>query len=391
MNPAIPLQLLGGISADEFLCDYWQKKPLLVRQAIPGFESPLEADELAGLSLEDSVESRIVLEHGNTPWEMRRGPFSEDTYKELPERDWTLLVQAVDQFVPEVAELLEHFKFLPSWRIDDVMISYAAPGGGVGPHFDNYDVFLLQGHGRRRWKVGQLCDADSPMLQHADLRILADFQQSDEWVLEPGDMLYLPPRVAHYGIAEDECMTYSVGFRAPSAAEVLTHFTDFLAQFLSDEERYSDAGMAAVQSGEDQHKIQRDALDRLKNLLQEHMSDERLLLTWFGQFMTEPRYPELVAGEEIDDTDLRQALEDGAVLVRNPSARLAWSEVDVGLLLFSSGQSVVLPKAMEPLLKLVCSPDALHSDNLGQWLGDEDGRKLLAELVKQGSLEFADE
>ncbi|WBG66737.1 cupin domain-containing protein [Pseudomonas citronellolis] len=391
MNPAIPLQLLGGISADEFLCDYWQKKPLLVRQAIPGFESPLEADELAGLSLEDSVESRIVLEHGNTPWEMRRGPFSEDTYKELPERDWTLLVQAVDQFVPEVAELLEHFKFLPSWRIDDVMISYAAPGGGVGPHFDNYDVFLLQGHGRRRWKVGQLCDADSPMLQHADLRILADFQQSDEWVLEPGDMLYLPPRVAHYGIAEDECMTYSVGFRAPSAAEVLTHFTDFLAQFLSDEERYSDAGMAAVQSGEDQHKIQRDALDRLKNLLQEHMSDERLLLTWFGQFMTEPRYPELVAGEEIDDTDLRQALEDGAVLVRNPSARLAWSEVDVGLLLFSSGQSVVLPKAMEPLLKLVCSADALHSDNLGQWLGDEDGRKLLAELVKQGSLEFADE
>lgn len=391
MNPAIPLQLLGGISADEFLRDYWQKKPLLVRQAIPGFESPLEADELAGLSLEDSVESRIVLEHGNTPWEMRRGPFSEDTYKELPERDWTLLVQAVDQFVPEVAELLEHFKFLPSWRIDDVMISYAAPGGGVGPHFDNYDVFLLQGHGRRRWKVGQLCDADSPMLQHADLRILADFQQSDEWVLEPGDMLYLPPRLAHYGIAEDECMTYSVGFRAPSAAEVLTHFTDFLAQFLSDEERYSDAGMAAVQSGEDQHKIQRDALDRLKNLLQEHMSDERLLLTWFGQFMTEPRYPELVAGEEIDDTDLRQALEDGAVLVRNPSARLAWSEVDVGLLLFSSGQSVVLPKAMEPLLKLVCSADALHSDNLGQWLGDEDGRKLLAELVKQGSLEFADE
>ncbi|SFC95389.1 50S ribosomal protein L16 3-hydroxylase [Pseudomonas citronellolis] len=391
MNPAIPLQLLGGISADEFLRDYWQKKPLLVRQAIPGFESPLEADELAGLSLEDSVESRIVLEHGNTPWEMRRGPFSEDTYKELPERDWTLLVQAVDQFVPEVAGLLEHFKFLPSWRIDDVMISYAAPGGGVGPHFDNYDVFLLQGHGRRRWKVGQLCDADSPMLQHADLRILADFQQSDEWVLEPGDMLYLPPRLAHYGIAEDECMTYSVGFRAPSAAEVLTHFTDFLAQFLSDEERYSDAGMAAVQSGEDQHKIQRDALDRLKNLLQEHMSDERLLLTWFGQFMTEPRYPELVAGEEIDDTDLRQALEDGAVLVRNPSARLAWSEVDVGLLLFSSGQSVVLPKAMEPLLKLVCSADALHSDNLGQWLGDEDGRKLLAELVKQGSLEFADE
>lgn len=391
MNPAIPLQLLGGISAEEFLRDYWQKKPLLVRQAIPDFKSPLDPDELAGLALEEMIESRIVLEHGDSPWELRRGPFQEDTFSQMPERDWTLLVQAVDQFIPEVAELLEHFKFLPSWRIDDVMISYAAPGGGVGPHFDNYDVFLLQGHGRRRWKVGQTCDASSPMLPHADLRILAEFEESAEWVLEPGDMLYLPPRVAHYGIAEDDCMTYSVGFRAPSAAEVLTHFTDFLAQFLSDEERYSDAGMAAMKGDADQHQIQRDALDRLKNLLQEHMSDERLLLTWFGQFMTEPRYPELVAGEEIEEADLTAAIEDGEVLIRNPSARMAWSEVDVGLLLFASGQTVVLPEKLRDLLKLVCSAESLHEGNLGQWLADDDGRKLIGELIKQGSLEFADE
>lgn len=391
MNPAIPLQLLGGISADEFLRDYWQKKPLLVRQAIPGFKSPLEPEELAGLALEEVIESRIVVEHGNSPWELRRGPFTEETFKALPERDWTLLVQAVDQFIPEVAELLEHFRFLPSWRIDDVMISYAAPGGGVGPHFDNYDVFLLQGRGHRRWKIGQTCDANSPLLTHADLRILAEFEESAEWVLEPGDMLYLPPRVAHYGIAEDDCMTYSVGFRAPSAAEVLTHFTDFLAQFLSDEERYSDAGMAALNGDEDQHKIQRDALDRLKNLLQEHMSDERLLLTWFGQFMTEPRYPELVVGEEIEEDELANAIADGAVLIRNPSARMAWSEVDVGLLLFASGQTVVLPEKLRELLKLVCSAESLHEGNLGQWLADEDGRKLVGELIKQGSLEFADE
>ncbi|OBY58270.1 MULTISPECIES: ribosomal protein uL16 3-hydroxylase [Pseudomonas] len=391
MNPAIPLQLLGGISAEEFLRDYWQKKPLLVRQAIPDFKSPLDPDELAGLALEEMIESRIVVEHGDSPWELRRGPFQEDTFSQMPERDWTLLVQAVDQFIPEVAELLEHFKFLPSWRIDDVMISYAAPGGGVGPHFDNYDVFLLQGHGHRRWKVGQTCDASSPMLPHADLRILAEFEESAEWVLEPGDMLYLPPRIAHYGIAEDDCMTYSVGFRAPSAAEVLTHFTDFLAQFLSDEERYSDAGMAALKGDFDQHQIQRDALDRLKNLLQEHMSDERLLLTWFGQFMTEPRYPELVAGEEIEEADLTAAIEDGEVLIRNPSARMAWSEVDVGLLLFASGQTVVLPEKLRDLLKLVCSAESLHEGNLGQWLADDDGRKLIGELIKQGSLEFADE
>ncbi|WP_447892838.1 ribosomal protein uL16 3-hydroxylase [Pseudomonas marginalis] len=388
MNPDIPLQLLGGITAREFLRDYWQKKPLLIRQAIPDFESPIDADELAGLALEEEVESRLVIEHGERPWELRRGPFAEDAFSTLPEREWTLLVQAVDQFVPEVAELLEQFRFLPSWRIDDVMISFAAPGGSVGPHFDNYDVFLLQAQGKRNWKIGQMCSSESPLLQHADLRILAEFEESAEWVLEPGDMLYLPPRLAHFGIAEDDCMTYSVGFRAPSAAEVLTHFTDFLAQYLTDEERYTDADAQPVS---DPHQIQSDALDRLKSLLAEHMSDERMLLTWFGQFMTEPRYPELVAGEELGEDDFINSLQDGAILVRNPSARMAWSEVDDDVLLFASGQSRYLPGKLRELLKLVCAADALHAENLGEWLLDEDARDLLCELVKQGSLEFADE
>lgn len=388
MNPDTPLQLLGGLTAREFLRDYWQKKPLLVRQAVPDFESPISPDELAGLALEEEVESRLVIEHGERPWELQRGPFNEDTFQELPERDWTLLVQAVDQFVPEVAELLEDFKFLPKWRIDDLMISFAAPGGGVGPHFDNYDVFLLQAHGHRRWQVGQMCDSDSPLLPHADLKILAQFEPTDEWVLAPGDMLYLPPCLAHCGTAEDDCMTYSVGFRAPSAAEVLTHFTDFLGQFLPDEERYSDAD---IQPSEDPNQIQRDALERLKALLNEHMSDERLLMTWFGQFMTEPKYPELVAGIEIEEEDFLGALEDGAILIRNPSARMAWSEVGEDLVLFASGQSRLVSASLRELLKLICSADALHVENLGAWLAEDEGRTLLWELVKQGSLGFADE
>jgi len=388
MNPDTPLQLLGGLTAREFLRDYWQKKPLLVRQAVPDFESPISPDELAGLALEEEVESRLVIEHGERPWELQRGPFNEDTFQELPERNWTLLVQAVDQFVPEVAELLEDFKFLPKWRIDDLMISFAAPGGGVGPHFDNYDVFLLQAHGHRRWQVGQMCDSDSPLLPHADLKILAQFEPTDEWVLAPGDMLYLPPCLAHCGTAEDDCMTYSVGFRAPSAAEVLTHFTDFLGQFLPDEERYSDAD---IQPSEDPNQIQRDALERLKALLNEHMSDERLLMTWFGQFMTEPKYPELVAGIEIEEEDFLGALEDGAILIRNPSARMAWSEVGEDLVLFASGQSRLVSARLRELLKLICSADALHVENLGAWLAEDEGRTLLWELVKQGSLGFADE
>ena len=388
MNPDTPLQLLGGITAREFMRDYWQKKPLLVRQAFPDFISPIDPDELAGLALEEEVESRIVLEHGAHPWEMRRGPFNEDTFAELPEKDWTLLVQAVDQFVPEVAELLENFRFLPSWRIDDVMISFATPGGSVGPHFDNYDVFLLQGHGQRNWKIGQMCDSDSALLEHSDLRILADFEQSGEWTLEPGDMLYLPPRLAHYGVAVDDCLTYSVGFRAPSAAEVLTHFTDFLGQFLPDEERYSDAD---AQPASDPHQIQHDALDRLKALLDKHMGDKDLLLTWFGQFMTEPRYPEQIVGEELTEQELLDVLHQGAILIRNPSARMAWSEFESDLLLFASGRSCPLPGKLRELLKLVCAADALHIENLGEWLRDEDAVMLIQQLVKQGSLGFADE
>lgn len=201
-------------------------------------------------------------------------------------------------------------------------------------------------------------------------------------------MLYLPPRLAHLGTAVDECMTYSVGFRAPSAAEVLTHFTDFLAQFLPDEERYSDPD---ISPSDDPHQIQHDALDRLKKLIQEHMGDERLLLTWFGQFMTEPRYPELVAGAEISEEDFLASLEEGAVLLRNPSARLAWSEVGEDLVLFASGQSRLLPGKLRELLKLICAAEALHAANLDDWLTDEEGRQLVWQLIQQGSLEFADE
>ena len=376
--------LPGGMPADEFLRDYWQKKPLLIRQAFADFESPLSADELAGLSLEEEVESRIVLEQGATPWELRHGPFTEDDYRKLPERNWTLLVQAVDQFVPEVAELLQAFRFLPSWRVDDVMISYAAPGGSVGPHYDNYDVFLLQGQGHRRWKVGQPCDVDSPLLQHPDLRILSDFQQQDEWVLGPGDMLYLPPGLAHYGIAEDECMTYSVGFRAPSHAEVVTHFSDFLGQYLGDHQRYSDAGLSLPT---DPAQIDGQTVDRLQKLLLELVQDKEALGTWFGRFMTEPRYPEMIAAQELDEQLLSDALEQGYGLVRNPTARLAWrQEQDEYLMLFASGEHCLLPTRLLPLVQLICNRDYLDAEQLQAWRQDDEATLLLEQLLSKGDL-----
>ena len=376
--------LPGGMPADEFLRDYWQKKPLLIRQAFADFESPLSADELAGLSLEEEVESRIVLEQGATPWELRHGPFTEDDYRTLPERDWTLLVQAVDQFVPEVAELLQAFRFLPSWRVDDVMISYAAPGGSVGPHYDNYDVFLLQGQGHRRWKVGQPCDVDSPLLQHPDLRILSDFQQQDEWVLGPGDMLYLPPGLAHYGIAEDECMTYSIGFRAPSHAEVVTHFSDFLGQYLGDHQRYSDAGLSLPA---DPAQIDEQTVDRLQKLLLELVQDKEALGTWFGRFMTEPRYPEMIAAQELDEQVLSDALDQGYGLVRNPTARLAWrQEQEAYLMLFASGEHCLLPTRLLPLVQLICNRDYLDAEQLQAWRQDSEAVLLLEQLLSKGDL-----
>lgn len=386
------IPILGNISAEEFLRDYWQKKPLLIRQAIPDFVSPIDGNDLAGLSLESEVESRIILEHGDKPWELQHGPFTEQTYAELPESRWTLLVQAVDQFVPEVADYLKSFEFLPRWRIDDLMISYAAPGGGVGPHFDNYDVFLLQAEGRREWKVGQLCDSDSPLLPHPDLRILDSFDTTDSWVLEPGDMLYLPPRLAHWGTALDNCMTWSIGFRAPSTAEVITHYTDFLARFLSDEDRYGDAGRSL---SEDPSEIRSDDIQRLRNLIREQLDDDNLLLSWFGQYMTEPKYPEFLQGQEVDAETLLGFLQDGGALARNPSARLAWSHLQLdgepAVLLFSCGGSRPFPDHLVGFIRHLCSQDFLTMDNLQPWLDRDEAVTLLCELVKQGSLECMDE
>lgn len=386
------ISILGNITAEQFLREYWQKKPLLIRQAIPDFVSPIDGDELAGLALESEVESRMVLEHGEQPWELRHGPFTEQSFAELPASHWTLLVQAVDQFVPEVEHFLREFNFLPSWRFDDVMISYAVEGGGVGPHYDNYDVFLLQAEGRREWKTGQLCDADSQLLEHPDLRILAEFDTAETWVLEPGDMLYLPPRIAHWGTALDNCMTWSFGYRAPSTSDVLLSFTDFAASFLPPEQRYCDADLEPVNSP---HEIRPSDLERVRQLLLEQINDPQLLLAWFGQYVTQPKYPEFIQGSDISPDELRSKLEQGLLLVKNPCARLAWSLIDgneeAGILLFSCASSRAFHAPLVGFIQLICDSECLHVDNLQDWLDNEEAALLLCELVKQGSLECMNE
>lgn len=386
------ISVLGNISAEQFLREYWQKKPLLIRQAIPGFVSPIDGNELAGLSLESEVESRIVLEHGNEPWELRHGPFTEQSFAELPDSHWTLLVQATDQFVPEVEQFLREFDFLPRWRFDDVMISYAAANGGVGPHYDNYDVFLLQAEGRREWKTGQLCDADSKLVEHPDLRILAEFDTEHTWVLEPGDMLYLPPRVAHWGTALDNCMTWSFGYQAPSTSDALLSFTDYAASFLTPEQRYTDADLEPIASP---HEIRSSDVQRMRQLLLDQINDEQLLLSWFGQYVTQAKYPEFICGTEINNQQLLEYLQDGGALARHPAARLAWSKTTIeqqaAIVLFASGNSKAFYPPLVEFIQLVCDSAHLDTDNLGNWLNEPEAVALLCELIKQGSLELINE
>jgi len=382
--------ILGRISADEFLCDYWQKKPLLIRKALPAFISPISADELAGLALEEEIESRLVQHTKKGALTLQHGPLSEEQLQCLPKTHWTLLVQAVDQFVPEVAALLQHFAFLPRWRMDDVMISLAAPGGSVGAHFDQYDVFLLQGAGVKRWQIGERCDEASTLRPHPSLKLLEHMQVTDEWLLEPGDMLYLPPQLAHCGISEGDQLgiTYSIGFRAPSRAEVITHFADFFAQSLPEHARYSDADALPYP---DYSQIGADVLPRLKTLLTPLLQDDKQLLQWFGQFMTEPRYPERLFAAICDKKSLIERLKRGDRLRRSPSARLAWAQSADGLLLFASGHSRHLPKRLQPLLTLICQSPALSAAALAAWLIDDEAQQLLIALIEQGSLEFFDE
>jgi len=232
--------LLGGRAAREFLDRHWQQRPLLVRGAWPGLRDPVSVSDLFRLAARADCESRLVV-RDRRRWRLEHGPFRTAHLRAMPARGWTLLVQGLNHLVPAADRWLRAFRFLPYTRLDDVMASYAADGGGVGPHFDSFDVFLLQGRGRRRWRVSHQRDLE--LDPRAPLRILRDFRAEHEWVLEPGDMLYLPPGVAHEGTALGPCMTYSIGFRSPAARELGVEFLAFLQDRIDlGDERYADAG-----------------------------------------------------------------------------------------------------------------------------------------------------
>jgi 50S ribosomal protein L16 3-hydroxylase len=286
MDSQQPLPLLGGLSPAQFMRRHWHKKPLLVRQAIPGFVPPLERGALFDLAGQEGVESRLVQQLKGA-WKLRQGPFARRALPSLKQPGWTLLVQGVDLHSDPVHQLLQQFRFVPEARLDDLMISYASDGGGVGPHFDSYDVFLLQAHGRRRWRIGR--QKDLTLKDGLPLKVLAQFEHEEEFVLEPGDMLYLPPKYAHDGIAEGECMTYSIGFRAPAREELANE----LLTRLSEESEEGDARVlyrdprqeAVEQPAAIPASLQDFAREALARALAEPLALERAL----GEYLTEPK------------------------------------------------------------------------------------------------------
>ncbi|GGC73861.1 cupin domain-containing protein [Marinobacter halophilus] len=382
------MDMLGGLTASEFLRDYWQKKPLVIRQAFPGFQCPVSPDELAGLACEEAVESRIVIEDdAGKPWQLHNGPFTPERFSELPEQDWTLLVQGLDHWVPEIADLLEQFRFIPNWRLDDIMASYAPKGGSVGPHYDMYDVFLLQAQGHRRWTFGGHCDHTSPRVDGTPLRILSSWDGEETVTLAPGDMLYLPPGIGHHGIAEDDCITLSVGFRAPTLDDLLTGFTDYLSHQATAAEHLNDPDLKVQ---DNPGTIAPHVIDRLDSVIREQLGDRRNLALWFGQFATAPKSLDIVvpADEPAAAADLAEAIRAGEQLRWNEGSRFAYHELDNETALFVDGEQYLLKGDAQPLAPLLCAGARIDMAALAEFAGDGALLGLLTTFYNQGSVYF---
>jgi len=385
-----PLQLLGGLSAEQFLNEYWQKKPLLVRQAFTDFEPPISPDELAGLSLEEEVESRIIMEqHQGAPWVLERGPFEPERFSQLDQQNWTLLIQQLDAWSPEVHSIKQAFNFIPDWRTDDIMASYAPAGGSVGPHFDHYDVFLIQAHGERHWKLGQWCDELSKTRDDTPLCILDSFETSEDWVLQPGDLLYVPPKLAHFGVAVNDCITLSVGFRAPRSIELLSSLTDFASDsidtcdnaFFVDPDRQLQTYSA---------EIQQDDIARIQRQVQSLISDPALFSNWIGSFLSEPKNPDILIASEtcIQPDDLENILSNAESIYKNEGSRFLFLSQSDSVKLFVDGENFSLSEKHLTFVQSLCSKDVFNAHSLLTYCNTLETRQVIAILLENGSLQL---
>lgn len=380
------MQVPGGLDPAVFLRDYWQKKPLVIRQAFPGLTSPVSADELAGLACEEAVESRIVIENDQgRPWQLENGPFAPERFESLPPTNWTLLVQGLDHWVPELAPLLDAFRFVPNWRLDDIMASYAPEGGSVGPHYDQYDVFLLQAEGRREWQFGGPCDETSPRVEGTPLRILADWQAEETVTLEAGDMLYLPPGVGHHGVARGDCITLSIGFRAPTHDDILTGFSDFLCNQPGAERLLRDP---ELQPQDNPGLISDASVEGVNQIVEQALQQKDALAFWLGQYTTAPKNSNIVVPpDDLQDAGaLQQAIADGAILRWNEGSRFAFRPFGGQVALFVDGERYMLSGEAREIAPVLCVGHRPDPAAIARLVQDPALAGLLVTLFNHGSL-----
>lgn len=384
-------QVLGKFSPEDFLRHYWQKKPLLIRQAIPDFVSPLSPEELAGLACEEDVPSRLILESaGERPWMLKHGPFDEEDFTRLPTSGYSLLVTDCEKLIPDLMALVERFRFVPDWRIDDLMISYAPAGGSVGAHIDEYDVFLLQAQGTRRWMI-EYPPKNTDFVPDLDIRLLAQFEPTEEWILEPGDMLYLPPGVPHHGVAMDDCMTFSIGFRAPLLQELAAGVTDRLITRMDATARYTDPDLKVLSNP---GIVAAPTRAKLRTLLHDVLNpDDAFLDRLIAETLSERPidhagfYPD---NEPVTAEALRvQLAEDGETLMRTPAARMILLDgnADTAALAYD-GQSISLSEHCLPLAQLLTRKVFYDSAELLAATAHDAPAELLVRLYNEGILQW---
>ena len=376
------LDVLGGITAEQFLAEYWQKKPLLVRNAMPEIANILEPSDVMELALDENITARLIKQKDRDPnqWSVKSSPLLKADFQKMPKL-WTLLVQAVDHYSFDLAELWKKFSFIPQWRRDDIMVSYAPKGGSVGKHFDFYDVFLVQGYGHRRWQLGQMCDAETDFVAGQPLKLLADMDVHFDEVLAPGDLLYVPPGLSHYGVAEDDCLTFSFGFRMPNVSDMMDRVGDkfseneVLRNPLVDIIRDQMSAVGEVTNNE---------LEYLKEKIMEQLQNSNVLEDAIMTLMSEPKYPENIPeAEEIGSGDLEEALEEGYKLCLEPSSRLLYTEQDGDVLFWANGEGICISDVFTPILKQLADGQII---NLDEKLYDAEILEDIAQLLNESIL-----
>lgn len=377
---SIPLCLPDSITPEQFLSEYWQKKPLLIKQGLPQLIGMFEPDDMLGLALEEDASARLLTQaatkqQGLPQWQLKKSPLTESDFDNLPEQ-WTVLVQNLEQWSPELGQLWQAFDFIPQWQRDDIMVSYAPKGGSVGKHYDDYDVFLAQGFGSRSWQLGKFCDKATEFVADEPIRLFDDMGEIifDE-ILEAGDVLYVPPKLSHFGVAQDDCLTFSFGCRRPNLMQIIDSLADIAT---NDSDLF--IPMLLPQSMQASGELQVDSIEAIKNQLLQMLQSERgddIIRQAVSEVVSKRQYDALVPEETLDTDELMQALNDGATLQADYSNRLLYRQTNDGITLYANGQSLdgLDDKATAVLIRLangehLQSQDVMDvdSDELSEWL-----------------------